>query len=175
LEADFVRCEFFLIRDHDYLSAESVAKHSAIASGRLFILERHQIENYLLDEVVLADVLKSIFQKQVSAADVRAQLFEIVLSNSAAFLRDMVVMRYAEIYQQEDCSIGNHSQAMSLTSNGQPNTAVLDPLQRFTKEHELGSWPALQNLAIEAMAKIQPPSLSELRGIFQRIARGTIS
>jgi hypothetical protein len=209
------------------LSDQSVAKHSAIAPGRLFILERHQIENYLLDEDVLAHVLKSIFQKQVTATEVRESLFKIARSNSAAFLRDMVVGRYAELYQQEDCSIGNHSQAMSvIASTGEPNSAVLDPLraslrerigtvnrevaerlepdalaaifdacqkqvvstldlskddwkklfpgkfilQRFAKEHDLGLWPALQNLTIEAMAEMHPISVSELRGIFQRVA-----
>jgi hypothetical protein len=227
LESDFARCEFFLIRDRDYLSDQSVEKHSAIAPGRLFILERHQIENYLLDEDVLAHVLKSIFQKQVTTAEVRASLFKIARSNSAAFLRDMVVSRYAELYQQEDCSIGNHSQAMSaIAATGEPNSGVLDALraslrerigtvnrevaerlepnaldvifdacqkqvvatldlskddwkklfpgkfilQRFAKEHDLGLWPALQNLTIEAMAEMHPRSVSDLRMIFQRVA-----
>ena len=227
LEADFARCEFYLIRDRDYLSEEAVAKHAAIAPGRLFILERHQIENYLLDEQVLAHVLKSIFQKQISPAEVRTSLFQITQTNSAAFLRDMIVTRYAELYQQEDCSIGNHSQAMSATTTtGEPNSTVLDPLraalhdrighvnrevagrlkpdtlevifdacqkqvvsaldpskdawkrlfpgklilQYFAKKHDLGRWPALQNLAIEAMAEMQSASVSDLRGIFQRVA-----
>lgn len=227
LESDFARCEFFLIRDRDYLSDQSIAKHSAIAPGRLFILGRHQIENYLLDEEILAYILKSIFQKQVKAEEVRANLFKIAQANSAGFLRDMVVTRYAELYQQEDCSIGNHSQAMPATTvTGGPNNAVIDPLraslreriatvnrevagrlepgaldaifdacqkqvvsaldlaredwkrlfpgkfilQRFSKEHDLGLWPALQNLAIEAIAEMRPTSVSDLRGIFQRIA-----
>ena len=120
-------------------------------------------------------------------------------------------MRYAELYQQEDCSIGNHSQAMpAVTASGEANITVLDPLraslreriesinqqisgrleptaldtifdhcqeevmsaldiskddwkrlfpgkfilQRFAKEHDLGHWPALQNLAIEAVAQM---------------------
>lgn len=230
LEADFARCEFFLIRDRDYLSDQAVAKHSATSPGRLFILGRHQIENYLLDEDVLAHILRSIFQKQLNAEEVRARrLFKIAQANSAAFLRDMVVMRYAELYQQEDCSIGNHSEAMSaVTLTGESNSAVVDPLraalrgrigtvnrevaerlepnkldeifdtcsklivlaldpsrddwkrlfpgkfilQRFGKEHDLGRWPALQNLTIEAMAEMRPASVSELRGVFQRVAGG---
>ena len=211
LESNFARCEFYLIRDRDYLSDQAVAKHSAIAPGRLFILKRNQIENYLLDEEVLSYVLKSVFQKQRTVAEVRAALFKIAQESSAAFLRDMVVTRYAELYQQEDCSVGNHSQMMSATTaTGEPNTAVLDPLrfvlrervadvnrevaqrlqphtldaifdtcqkqvvsaldlskddwkklfpgkfilQRFAKEHDLGHWPALQNLVIEAMAEL---------------------
>jgi hypothetical protein len=43
-------------------------------------------------------------------------------------------------------------------------------LQRFAKEHDLGRWPALQNLVIEAMAEMLPTSVSDLRGIFQRVA-----
>lgn len=228
LESDFARCEFFLVRDRDYLSDEALAKHSAIAPGRLFVLERHEIENYLLDEDVLAYVLESVFQKKLTAAQVRASLFGIAQSNSAAFLREMVVARYAELYGYEDCSIGNHSQGMAATTNaGEPNTAVLVPLrtalqeriatvnqevarrlqpaaldqifdvckervmtaldvsnddwkklfpgkfilQRFAKEQDLGRWPALQNLAIEAIAQEHPASVSELKGIFERVAR----
>lgn len=136
-------------------------------------------------------------------------------------------MRYAELYQQEDCSIGNHSQGMPATTpTGEANNVVLDPLrdslrerigivnqevaqrlkpdqleaifedcqkqvvaaldqskndwkalfpgklilQRFAKEHDLGPWPALQNLTIEAMAEMRSTSVSDLRRIFQRIA-----
>jgi hypothetical protein len=178
---------------------------------------------------VLAHVLRSIFQKQLSIEEVRVHLFKIGQANSAAFLRDMVVMRYAELYQQEDCSVGNHSEAMSaVTVTGELNSEVVDPLraalrgrigtvnrevaerleankldemfdacqrqvvlaldpskddwkrlfpgkvilQRFGKEHDLGHWPALQNLTIEAMAKMRPGSVSELRGVFQRVAGG---
>ncbi len=226
LDADFARCEFFLIRDHDYLSPDSVAKHSEITPGRLFILERHQIENYLLDEEVLSRVLRTIFQQQVSSGQVRADLFRIARVNSAAFLRDMVVTRYAELYQQEDCAIGAHSAGMAVTdANGAVDSAVLAPLraalegrvnainteigqrlkpdrlqaifeecesavvraldptrddwkylfpgkyllQRFAAEKQLGRWPALQNLVIEAMTEIRPGSLGDLPGIFRTI------
>src|SRR2546426_4217680 len=130
----------------------------------------------------------------------------------------MVITRYSELYQQEDCSIGNHSQAMSaVTGSGEANCAVLEPLraalrerigtinrevaqrlepaaldaifdacqrqvvsaldlskddwkalfpgkfilQRFANDHGLGRWPALQNLAIEAMAEMRPTSVSD--------------
>lgn len=48
LESDFARCQFYLIRDRDYLSKESAEKHRAKAPGRLFVLDRYHIENYLL-------------------------------------------------------------------------------------------------------------------------------
>ena len=53
LESDFARCDFFLIRDRDYLSQAAVSKYKN-QSPRLFILDRHEIENYLLDEEVIA-------------------------------------------------------------------------------------------------------------------------
>jgi len=43
-------------------------------------------------------------------------------------------------------------------------------LQRFSKKHDLGLWPALQNLVIEAMAQMRPTSVSDLKSIFQHIA-----
>jgi ABC-type lipoprotein export system ATPase subunit len=226
LESDFARCEFYLIRDRDYLSDDAVRKHAAMAEGRLFILDRCQIENYLLDEDAIAELLQRVFHQSMSTAEVRAELFQIAAANSAACLRDMVVTRYAELYQQEDCSIGNHSEGMSVVDpSGESSDAIVGPLrlalrekmraingslqerldpnnldtvfnechsrvrealdpdtdmwkvvfpgkailQRFSASRNLGRWPALQNLAIEAMAQTRPASLGDLREIFERI------
>lgn len=226
LESDFARCEFYLIRDRDYLSDDVVAKHSKQMDGRLFILDRHQIENYLLDEEILAGVLNRIYRQDAKPTKVREELFRIARENSAGFLRDMVVTRYSELYQQEDCSVGKHSEGMSiLDASGHPSDDVLEPLrstvqarileintnlherleaeklrdifdvclakvadaldvakddwirlfpgkvllQKFSSARGLGRWPALQNLMVEAIAESRPPSVSNLKTIFERI------
>ena len=66
LESDFARCEFFLIRDRDYLSETAIQKHQMKAPGRLFVLSRYHIENYLLDEQVISAVLSDIYEVHLS-------------------------------------------------------------------------------------------------------------
>lgn len=129
LESDFARCEFFLIRDRDYLSSAAVSKFQA-QSPRLFILERHEIENYLLDEEVIAQVLKAILGRDESPLRVREQLLALARTHSAEVLRDMVVARFSELFQGEDCSIGRHSSAMAVVdASGARNATVLPPLR----------------------------------------------
>lgn len=135
LEADFARCEFFLIRDRDYLTEETVRKHSARSHGRLFVLSRYHIENFLLDEGLISTVLRDLYQINVAPDQVRQQLFEAALSNSAAFLRDMAASRFGELFQAEDCSIGNHSSGLNLiATDGSVDDAVLAPLRKALSE-----------------------------------------
>jgi energy-coupling factor transporter ATP-binding protein EcfA2 len=226
LESDFARCNFFLIRDRDYLSEESIKKHRSIAPNRLFVLDRYHIENYLLDERFLAEILKNTYQKNLSEEQIRSQLFEFARSNSGAFLRDLVVFRFGELYQAEDCSIGDHSNNQSIAiTDSQLNDKVLTPLreallkkielvnetvttrtasdnaeliidtcvaevqnalkldedgwkklfpgryllQRFSKAHGLGDWPALQNLLIDHASESANPINTELTNIFETI------
>ena len=135
LESDFARCEFFLIRDRDYLSEAAIQKHTAIAPGRLFILSRYHIENYLLDENIISDVLANIYAVHLSPQAVRDQLFDFALANSAGFLRDMVSFRLGELFESEDCSVGNHSEGFNLFKNNmEVNDRVLGPLSKVLLE-----------------------------------------
>jgi ABC-type multidrug transport system ATPase subunit len=136
LESDVARTEFYLVRDRDYLSDEAVKKHLGSIPGKLFVLTRYHIENYLLDEYAIADVMKSVYQRSTTAHDVRHGLSEIATANSAGFLRDLVAFRFAELYQREDCTVGNHSSGLSVVgSNGAIRSEVVDPLKdvMFTK------------------------------------------
>lgn len=227
LESDFARCEFYLIRDRDYLSDAGVEEHQTQAANRLFILSRYHIENYLLDEDAIADVLKKTFQKDVSTSQIAQDLVSIARDNSAAFLRDLVAYRLAELYQPEDFSIGAHSSGQSaVNGENKVNIKVVDALkislldrfrivtsevssrvsattaehifdtcleevhqaltdgsnrwkelfpgryilQRFSAKHNLGDWPALQNLLIERLAKGDIAVDSELQTILSKIA-----
>ena len=130
LASDMARCEFYLIRDRDYLSEASVAKHREQNPDRLFVLSRYHIENYLLDDRLIAEVLRSIFQRNATPEDVRRDLLRIARSKSGEFLRDLVAFRFGELYQSEDVSIGSHSSGLSIvTSTIEPDRAVLDPLK----------------------------------------------
>lgn len=229
LESDFARCEFYLIRDRDYLSQASIDKHDAIAPDRLFILSRYHIENYLLDEELIAAVLKDLYHIARTPRQVREELFGFARDNSAGFVRDMVAFRFGELYHAEDCTIGNHSQNQNLLgSDGNPNTEVVESLRtalfdrvrcvntelmiriseeerrsvfescvdevqsalrlenddwkalfpgryllkRFARAHNLGKWPALQNILIDRLSVGDIPVHVELRRIFEAITSG---
>lgn len=225
LESDFARCEFYLIRDHDYLSDEAVAKYTSHSPDRLFVLQRYHIENYLLEERLISSILSSVYQKARSEAEVVADLISIAKENSAAVARDMAVSRINELYQAEDCGIGRHSQNLNILRAGNEfDGKVVDDLkavilakaeevnsqvssrasqsqtqaiveetfdkvrsaltsdmwkvvfpgrmllQKFSKQHGLGDWPALQNLILEEMSKSTEFIPAELRDIFDRIS-----
>lgn len=130
IEMRVAQCQFYLIRDHDYLSEDAVAKARDIAPGQLFVLDRYHIENYLLDEYAIADVLQSVYQQETDPAKVRAELLEIARQNSGRFLRDLVVFRFGELHQPEDCSIGTHSEDQAaFTHDGHAEESVIVPLR----------------------------------------------
>ncbi len=227
LESDIARCQFYLIRDRDYLSDQSVEKHRTIAPNQLFVLSRYHIENYLLDDLAIADILRSVFHREISEEEVRRDLYQLARANSAAFLRDLVVYRFGELYQSEDCSIGNHSNGLAaFTDDLTINHEVVDPLKtalftqmagvnsevtyrisesnaerifgecleevqtaidyerdgwkilfpgryllkRFSSKHNLGDWPALQNLLIDRLSRGDIAVNPELGNIFQTIS-----
>ncbi len=130
LEDDFARCSFFLIRDRDYLSDASVQKYQNAGRGKLFVLGKYHIENYLLDWSALSEVLEAVYQKTMTPAAVEADFKQIAREQSAAFLRDMVVAKYSELFQHEDCSIGNHSNGMAAyDTNLEVKDETVNPLK----------------------------------------------
>lgn len=118
LQSDFAQCSYFLIRDRDYLSAEAVQKYVDAGEGRLFVLQRYHIENYLLEWQVMSHALSRVYQRSMSPENVMADLRDIARRNSAAFLRDLAVSRLSELFQSEDFSIGNHSSGQALVAEG---------------------------------------------------------
>ena len=129
LQSDFARCEFYLVRDHDFLSDVAVAKHTAQAARRLFVLSRYHIENYLLDDECISTVLRNLYQIDRSPDAVREDLLRIAFNMSASVLRDFSVSRLNELYQSEDCSIGTHSQNLSISNAGGLDQGVIGPLK----------------------------------------------
>lgn len=131
LESDFARCDFYLIRDRDYLSDERVDAHRNQAEGRLFVLERNQIENYLIDAEAIAAVLTRVYGKPTAAEAVETQLLEIATGLSATVLRDMTASRYGELFQAEDCGIGAHSENLAVVDqSGTEDETTVSPLKQ---------------------------------------------
>jgi predicted ATPase len=130
LSSNFAQCEFYLIRDRDYMSDAAIAKQTSSAPNRLFVLKRHEIENYLLDEGVIKAVLGDIYQKSWPVDQVRNELLTIARQDSARYVRDMAVARYAELFQGEDCSVGSHSNGQCIVDGSrQVDPSVAGPLK----------------------------------------------
>lgn len=130
LESDFAKCQFFLIRDRDFSSEAALEKYRQLAPGRLFVLSRYHIENYLLDDELIASVLDRVYQRHLEPGNVRDDCRRIARENSGGFLRSMVEHRFGELFQAEDCSVGNHSNNLAIM-NGAGNLSpdVIDPLR----------------------------------------------
>jgi hypothetical protein len=84
--------EFYLIRDRDYLPDAVVAKYQDEAE-RLFVLQRHEIENYLLDAVSIAETCNELLGRTVTPTDVDEAMRAIVVDMAGIVLRDMVAAR----------------------------------------------------------------------------------
>lgn len=107
LESEMGWVTFYLIRDRDYLSSDMVAKYGSHSSGRVCVLKRHEIENYLLDEVLISKVQGETFGEPTTPEQVRSRLHKIAIALSGEVLRDMIAFRLNAIYRPQDFSLGN--------------------------------------------------------------------
>lgn len=98
--------QFYLIRDRDYLTDALAAHYTQQGRGRLYVLQRCHIENYLLDEELLSRTLGEIFNIKISPTTVQRDLREACVGMAGDVLRDMVAFRLNAVFQAEDFSLG---------------------------------------------------------------------
>ena len=132
IESNLGWAEFYLIRDRDYLTQEFAKKYSEHASGRIYVLKRHEIENYLLDEYIISKVQSEIFGKHVSQEYVKDEFVSIAREISGEVFRDMIAYRMNLIYRpNEDFSLGKFMNGQPIfEDNGSLKT---DKLEAFKK------------------------------------------
>ena len=106
LESNLGWMNFYLIRDKDYLTQEMIDKYRNHKSGKIFVLDRHEIENYLLVPEIISTVLEEIFSISKTQKEVKDLLFESAIAISASVLRDMISFRSNLLLQPEDFSMG---------------------------------------------------------------------
>jgi AAA15 family ATPase/GTPase/F0F1-type ATP synthase delta subunit len=106
LESDLGWMDFYLIRDRDYLTPDLVKKYSEHFSGRMKVLNRYHIENYLLDEKIIKKVQHEIFGQATTPEKVLERLRVIARNISGEVLRDMIAFRLNSVYRSEDFSLG---------------------------------------------------------------------
>ena len=120
LESNLASMEFYLIRDRDFLTPEAIQKYSEHFSGRMYVLNRYHIENYLLDDEAIAKVQTDIFGKPTDPATVKEKLKTIARQILAEVLRDMVAFRLNLIYRPQDFSLEDFMKGeVILNSNGE--------------------------------------------------------
>ena len=93
LEAELGYIKFYLIRDRDYLTTEMSNAYKGRAAGKIRVLERYHIENYLLDNDALSHVLGETFDKPMSPLAIAASLEACAKAMSAQVLSNMIAYR----------------------------------------------------------------------------------
>jgi len=106
LESNLGWMQFYLIRDRDFLTPEAIKKYRERFSGRMLVLSRYHIENYLLDEELIARVQTEIFARPTDSGRVKERLRSIARNVAGEVLRDMVAFRLNLLYRPEDFSLG---------------------------------------------------------------------
>lgn len=114
LENNLGSMNYYLIRDRDFLTDEIVAKYHSYSSGRIYVLERYHIENYLLEEVTIAKIQSEIYNIQIAPDQVRNTFLRISRKIAGEVLRDMVSFRLNLMYSPQDFSIGNFLKGQTI-------------------------------------------------------------
>jgi len=105
MEANLGWMNFHLIRDRDYLTPEMIEKYRGHRSGKIFVLSKHELENYLINFDVMSTVLLEIFDIAKSATEVECAFHNAALKISSDVIRDMVSFRLNLILCPQDFSI----------------------------------------------------------------------
>lgn len=114
LEANLGYCEFFLIKDRDYMAEEMVSAQESRGDGRLIVLKKHEIENYLIDFDIIAKVQEETFGKATTPSEVKDAFKEIARKMAGRVLRDMVTYRMCYLMNTSNLSIGKLYQTEEL-------------------------------------------------------------
>lgn len=140
--------EFYLVRDRDYLTADEVGSYERAAEGRLFVLRRHEIENYLLDFDAVSDVLAQLIELRQTPAETREELLALARSMAGQVFKSIAAARLGRIFRPHDCSIGGFEDGRqwmdeSLTWDSSVLTAASERFQQVVAD-------ALTSVAVRA-------------------------
>lgn len=106
LSNGFGYMDFYLIRDRDYLTDDVVEAHVARAAGRLHVLKRNQIENYLIELEAIRLLLEQSYAHRISVEELRDCCIGIAREQSTRVLRDMISSRLNMRLMPQDFSLG---------------------------------------------------------------------
>lgn len=129
VEANLGWMNFFLIRDRDYLTDEMITKYQERSQGKIFVLSKHEIENYLINFDVFSLVLRDIFGIEKSKIEVKKIFFNAALRISSDVVREMIAFRLNLTLSPQDFSIRK-------VLNGRPYFEVSE--QQVSRKDEHG-------------------------------------
>lgn len=121
IEASFGYIKFYLIRDRDFLTDEMVTKYKGHSSGRIHVLDRYHIENYLLDSRLIQSVVKSIWEMDFTLPEIDDRLRTAAAEISSEVASGMFSYRMNALVRPQDFSIGSVLKNQNLIdlTNGQ--------------------------------------------------------
>jgi hypothetical protein len=130
LESSLAVSDFYLLRDRDFLSNDMCERYVEKARGRICVLSRYHIENYLLVDELLVAVLREIYGIHLTSEETAEQLRQVCAIRSCEALRDMSVYRLSAQYQMEDLSLAAFGNGQScLNADGSQNSELMRSLQ----------------------------------------------
>ncbi|MCW8965905.1 MAG: DUF4435 domain-containing protein, partial [Candidatus Pacearchaeota archaeon] len=133
IEAKLGWMNFFLIRDRDYLTEEMVTKYQTHSEGKIFVLSKHEIENYLINFEIISSVLLDIFNIEKSPDEIKELFFQTALKLSSDVIRDMVAFRLNLILSPQDFSIGKVLSMQPYFDSDDGNIALKDNSSEILK------------------------------------------
>jgi len=145
LDSTFGVCQFFLIRDRDYLTSDMANAYAQRSHGRLYVLDRNQIENYLLNPELLSHVLNSHYDKATAAEEVDRRLMNICRRISGEVLRDMTSFRLNASFRPQDFGLGKFLEKTPIVDES--NAWIPDRVTAFEQRTQTAIDQAIQQTA----------------------------
>ncbi|MER5264878.1 ATP-binding protein [Actinosynnema sp. NPDC002837] len=129
LESNVGWLRFYLVRDRDFLTAEMAARYREKGKGRIHVLGRCQIENYLLDFEAIAKVMRDIYGREGNARFWRNKLHAIASRISGEVTASLVAYRFNLLAAPQDYSLPRLFVGRSIMSGeGAVNSSLRDTL-----------------------------------------------
>lgn len=156
LEATWSFTRFYLIRDRDFLTDEMAAGYKSHASGRVHVLGRYHIENYLLLPELFESVLRDIYGIDRSAQQVMDDLKDCAKAMTGEVLANMLGFRMNLLLRPQDFSLGGAMRGQPIVgSDGSQTADRVSTLRRL-----FGS--RVSEVEAQLASHMAPGSLDEL-------------
>jgi len=106
MESNFGFMNFFLIRDRDFLTNDMIEKYNSHSSGNVYVLPKHELENYLINFDIITVVLDEIFDIKKTSIEIKELFYKKAIDMSSDVVRDMIAFRLNLVLNPQDFNIG---------------------------------------------------------------------
>jgi energy-coupling factor transporter ATP-binding protein EcfA2 len=144
LESNLGWCRFLLVRDRDYMTDDMVAILRSRAGQSVVVLNRHELENYLIDFELISRTLGELFDIGKNPAQVEADLQGVARAMAGDVLRDMVCFRLNLLFRPQDFSVPALFSGEIAFTAGQAWTGKKDDLRLALEQRADGVLEALR-------------------------------